>query len=124
MRRFMSDPEYILACAYADAPVAGTLRRAVTAFANLWLAYGERGEDCVAMKEHAEATPGSTLADQLVAAGACDDGLSVVGPNITEYTLARVLAVRGDWADWYNENVRGLHDDVPDDNGPGRWYED
>jgi hypothetical protein len=58
----------------------------------------------------------SDLYMRLLKAGACDDGLAVVGHQCDEDTLDRVFAYRLDWQRWYFDNIL--------DEGCDRWTDE
>jgi hypothetical protein len=98
MKYFLSHCEYITRAA-AQAARNVPVQEAIEALANIKLAEEDEQLPNPALVQC------SDLYMELVEAGACRDGLTVVGLQCDEDTLDRVFAHRPDWQDWYWEYV-------------------
>lgn len=115
MKYFQSHYEYIARAAKSAAPVRTTYeynpaRATAAALANIKLAEEDEQLPDPALVQC------SDLYMKLVEAGACRDGLTVVGHQCDEDTLDRVFAHRPDWQRWCFDNI--LDDNWADDEEP------
>lgn len=102
MKYFQSHCEYIERAAKFAAPVRTTYeynpaRATAEALGNIKLAEEDEQLPDPALVQC------SDLYMQLLKAGACQDGLTVVGHQCDDDTLDRVFAYRLDWQRWYEE---------------------
>lgn len=111
MKYFLSHVEYI-ARAARQASCYTRVQLVIQALANIKLAEEDEQLPDPALVQC------SDLCMTLLKAGACDDGLTVVGHECDEDTLDRVFAHRLDWQRWYEDNIDAEACDYEDEPYP------